>query len=52
MMIIEGPRDRAGESDAAFHAAILGDDRWPPALLAQVREQARRAGLDPTRIQR
>jgi hypothetical protein len=41
-----------GNGDAGFHAPILGDDRLPPDLLEGLREQARRAGLDPAGVQR
>lgn len=34
------------ESDEKFHTPILGDDRLPPEVLDDLRQLARRLGID------
>jgi hypothetical protein len=39
-------------SDAEFHGPLLGRDHLPEPLLVAIRDQVRRAGGDPSMVQR
>lgn len=41
-----------GTDDEAFHAPILGDDQLPPEILARLKAEAERRGIDPRIVQR
>ena len=40
------------EGDEGFHAPILGADQLPPELLARLKAEAERNGLDPAIVRR